>query len=195
MDPIRLKPIELKETTIRINGITPLITHKWPEKAKKQIRDKKAGKKTRDREPCDPTAEYESSMHRLSDGSYGFPAHGFKAAMVNAAHKDLGIEKTLVRKSVFIHADDADLVRIDTPGPKMREDTVRVGMGSADLRYRAMFEQWGVNLRITWDADLLTIDALVNLLNRAGFGVGIGEWRPGSQGGGDFGRFEVVSNG
>ena len=64
-----------------------------------------------------------------------------------------------------------------------------VGMGSTDLRYRPEFSEWSILLRIEYDTEWISADTIVNLLERAGFGIGIGEMRP--QKGGEFGRFQV----
>jgi hypothetical protein len=175
---------------LRVQGTSPLVMHKWSEKAKAQMRRKHAGDKSKNRDVRDPEAECESATYRLSDERVGIPAVAFKKAMITATDKDMGLPKTLVRKGLFIHADESDLIAIETPGVKMREDVVRVGMGSTDLRYRPEFREWGATLRLDFDQDLLTAESVVNLLNRAGFGVGIGENRP--EKGGDWGRFEVV---
>lgn len=188
---VKLRPMRLQTACVTIRGTTPLIQHKMSEKSKRQMRERKAGKKTRDREPCNPEVEFEEATYRLSDGSYAIPVISIKASMITAAHRDLGIEKTLVRKALFIEADEGTLVEMKTTGPKMREDVVRVQSGSADLRYRPEFQQWEVDLRIQYDQDLLTLDDIVNLLNRAGFGVGVGEWRP-EKGPGLNGRFQVA---
>jgi hypothetical protein len=190
VEQITIKPPRRKIIDIEIRGTSPLVMHKWDEKAKEQMRRKHAGDKTKNRDVRDPEAECEAATYRLSDGRVGFPVTAFKGAMINAAHKDLGLPKTLVKSGLFIHSDEDDLVWVDTPTEKMREDVVRVGQGSTDLRYRPQFSEWRVKLRMEYDEDLLTANALVNLLNRAGFGVGVGEYRP--EKGGDWGRFEVV---
>ena len=74
----------------------------------------------------------------------------------------------------------------------MREDTVRVGAGSTDLRYRPEFRNWSMILNFEFDAQALTQPTILNLVQRAGFGVGLGEWRP--EKGGEYGRFEVDVN-
>jgi hypothetical protein len=74
----------------------------------------------------------------------------------------------------------------------MREDTVRVGAGSTDLRYRPEFRNWSMILNFEFDAQSLTQPTILNLVQRAGFGVGLGEWRP--EKGGEYGRFEVDVN-
>ena len=81
-----------------------------------------------------------------------------------------------------------ELVRIDGE-PRMREDMVRVGMGTADIRYRAGFPEWSTTITISYNAGVFTPEQIVNLFNQGGFGVGVGEWRPEKNG--PFGRFHV----
>jgi hypothetical protein len=117
-------------------------------------------------------------MYTMPDGTPAVPAMAIKRCLSDAAHKDLGIEKTMVRKALFFHVDAHGLLPlVDYSEPVMREDLVRVGMGSADLRYRPMFEKWSVDLTMDYDSDLLQIEDIVNLANRAGYGVGLCEWR------------------
>ena len=47
---IRLRPIQQRLIGFTISGISPLIQHQWSEKARKAMRDKQAGKKTKNRE-------------------------------------------------------------------------------------------------------------------------------------------------
>jgi len=60
----------------------------------------------------------------------------------------------------------------------MREDMVRVGMGTADLRYRGEFADWSAKLLVRYNANVLSESQILNILNVAGFAVGVGEWRP-----------------
>jgi hypothetical protein len=186
---IQLRPIAKEHMAVRIRGLTPLVMHQWDEKVRKLIRDKHAGKKTRDRSVRNPEAECDAATYKLADGSPGLPLTAIKSAMLSAAHKDIGITKTLVSKSVFIKGDEGLMLRLETTGAKMREDVVRVGMGGTDLRYRPEFVDWAVLLRIEYDAEWITPEIIVNLLERAGFGIGVGENRP--EKGGEWGRFEV----
>lgn len=187
---VKLKEIKARKIAITITSISPMIQHRWAEKAKRQMREKQAGKKTKTREIRDPEAEVEAATYVTKDGEYGIPAMAFKSALITAAHKDVGIEKTLVRKSFFIPCSDPNgVIPIKSEPPAAREDMVRVGAGSADLRYRPEFAQWTAEILAEYDAEMLTVDDIVNLVNRAGFGVGIGEWRP--EKGGEYGRFQV----
>lgn len=188
---VTLKPIDVRTATITIEGITPLIQHQWDEKARQMMRDKHAGKKTKNRDVRDPQSECEAATYKTIGGEFGIPAGALAKCIIGAAHKDIGVEKTLVRKALFIKCNDPNKVLpMDCSEPVRREDTVRVGAGSADLRYRPQFDEWSVTFEIEYNADMMQLNDIVNLINLAGFGVGICEWRP--EKGGEFGRFKVA---
>ena len=165
--------------------------HQWSEKAKREMREKQQeGKKTKAREKRVPADEAKAATYTTDDGQIGIPGMAFKSALVTAAHKDIGIEKTLVRKALFLVTDDPNKVLpIHCSEPTVREDMVRVGMGSADLRYRPEFVEWSCPITLEVDSELLQRDDILALVDRAGFGVGICEWRP--EKGGEYGRFEI----
>lgn len=189
---VSLKPVQAQYLKIKIQGTSPMIQHQWSEKALRAMRDKHAGKKTKEREIRDPQQEGVDAMYKTDDGRPGIPLLAIKSALIDAAHKDLGIEKTLVRKALFVQGGGAKMViPMECKNPIIREDYVRVGQGSTDLRYRPQFDEWSAELLIQYDADLLQPADIVNLINRAGFGIGIGEWRPEKNG--EYGRFQVVS--
>ena len=189
---ITLKPIVSRRIRFGIKGISPLIQHRFSEKAKRQMAEKHAGKRTKNREIRDPNAEFEEAAYRMPDGSPAISLMAFKNSIISVAHKDIGIEKTLVRKAVFVvgtHSEfDGPVTAMVADDPTMRTDPVKVGM-STDLRYRPMFEEWKVQITMDLRTDLITPEDLANLVNHAGFSVGIGDWRP--EKGGEFGRFEL----
>jgi len=196
METIKLEPIETRLLTVWIRGLTPLITHQFSEDAADQMSRKNAGDKKTARGKCDPEKEFEEATYRLSDGDYGIPAVAVKSAIAMAAHKDLGLPRTVLKRGLFIHADDIPeggkpLLRIQNTTRIMREDYVKVGQGT-DLRYRPEFPKWEIELRIMYDTEWLTPETIIGLLQRAGFGIGIGDWRPEKSG--DFGRFEIINH-
>ena len=188
---ITLEEMQQSVLTTRIIGISPFIQHKWSEKAIQMMRDKHAGVRVKNRDVRDPEQEFRDAAYVCEDGRFGFPAGGVKSCLVGAAHKDIGLEKTLLKKSLFIIPDDPvnNLIALETDDPLMREDTVRVGAGTTDLRYRPEFRNWSMILNFEFDAQALTQQAILNLVQRAGFGIGLGEWRPDKSG--EHGRFEV----
>lgn len=196
---VELKPINRAVIEIKISGLSPLIQHKWSDKALIQMREKHSGKRTKNREIRNKEQEMADATYFKkvvneetgeTEFRYAIPVEALKASIIGAAHKDLGIEKTLVRKAFFIRSDVDRLLPLVCSPPILREDAVRVGQGSTDLRYRPEFTKWECTFDVEFDAELLQVKDIVNLVNRAGFGVGIQEWRP--EKGGDFGRFEVV---
>lgn len=191
MAEVQLKQMNRQAVTVGIRGTSPLIAHAWSEKARKEMQDKQnLGKKTKARDVRDPEAECDAAKYKTSDGRDGISAMAFKKAVITAAHKDIGCEKTLVRKALFLRCDDeARVIPIDFDECVMRQDFVRVGNKSADLRYRPEYRGWRFTVTLEVDADLLLIEDLLRLIDRAGFGVGIGDWRPEKDG--EFGRFCV----
>jgi hypothetical protein len=101
---------------------------------------------------------------------------------------------TDMRTGFFVHGEysqkeDRELVPINGE-LQMREDPVRNEGNKADIRYRGQVVSWDATLNITYNAAVVSFDYIVNMLNAAGFGVGVGDWRPERDG--IFGRFEVV---
>jgi len=188
---IEIKRPNLEVAAISIKGTSALICHKWSEKAKKEMLDKQMGKNVGARAKKDPKKDYEDSLYRTSDGGYGFPAVAFKAAMVRAAKMIDGLAMTDVRQMVHVLAEDSDLVRI-AGEPQSREDMVRLAKGVADIRYRGEFREWTADLKIQYNADVISADQVANLLYLAGFSVGVGEWR--IEKGGQFGTFTLVES-
>lgn len=187
---ILLKPIIPKKISFWIKGTSPLIQHAWSEKALNMMRMTAAERKKQPKEKRDPIKTAMECAHRTDDGQYGIPLTSFKASLIGAAHKDFGLEKTLLRKSFFIPCSDSrGIVPMEADEPIVREDIVRIGSNQTDIRYRPEFSNWRVNITAEIDSELLTLEDIANLVNRAGFSVGIGEWRP--EKGGEFGRFEL----
>jgi hypothetical protein len=185
---IQLQPLNLKRIAFTLVGDSPLIVHAWSEKAKKAMLDKQMKRAQKGREAKDPEADYEACFYRFDSGAYGFPTVGLKAAMVSAC-RFVDAKMTVARGAFHIDGDLLELM--GTPRP--REDMVRVGSGTADIRYRPEFPEWRMPVEIKFNADVFSAEQLANLLNVAGFGVGIGEWRP--ERNGSFGRFHVAQEG
>lgn len=208
---ISIKPLDIKMVPITIVGDTPLIVHAWSEKAKKMMLDAQTkATKTKAKEIRNPIDEFINSMYWLTEvpksteedfvaavengAKWGFPVGAIKQAANSAAYR-LGWVKNQMelRGAYFLKTEYGDMAQIEGDAPIMREDMVRIGMGSADLRYRAEYRNWKMNMILQYNASgNLTIEQIVNCVNAGGYSVGIGEWRPERDG--DFGRFHVEFN-
>lgn len=188
---IKLVEFDIREAQIKLVGDTALICHAWDVKAKRQMLEKQMGIATAGREKKNPEQDFENSLYPHPDGGYGFPAIGFKCAAVTACTSlDKAITKVAARQAFHVHGFNRnELVKINGI-PSAREDMVRVGQGTADIRYRGEFKEWDCVLDLRYNARVLTLDQIVNLFNVAGFAVGVGEWRPECNG--QYGLFHVA---
>ena len=201
--PIVIQEPNLQAATIEIVGIGPLVQNKFSAKAKaKMMATQAAGstaKSKRAKEARDFDADFQAAIHYSEDGWIGLPAPAFRAAMISACRL-VGFAMTKAKLSVFVIHDglDADdgtpLVKLIAKEPERHEGMVRNATGVADIRVRPMWREWGAKILIRWDADQFTLQDIVNLLDRAGMQVGIGEGRPDSKSstGMGWGQFRVV---
>lgn len=190
---LMVKPAVVELTVV---GLSPLLVHNFGAKAIKMILDKQTGEAKTMRAKKVPFEDFKESLYvinprrvpktvlepgqhwRYVPDCFGFPASGFKKAMVAACSFIDGIPKTWVRSLIHVQGD---LLPIKYERLVMRQDTVRVGpfgRKTADIRFRGEFHGWSVKLRISYNANALKPEQIALLINNAGFCVGVGEWRP-----------------
>lgn len=215
----------LKTMKVKVKGTSPLISHRWTQKAMQQIEDiqnKKPG--ANKREPRDKDREYRDSFYMTRNGEIAFPALNIKNGMVGAVRNLTGVTMSLMKGAIFVLGDEDGLIPVrykgkpiklsktttyykdgETPNDAymgydpaypdqviVRRDPVRVNGGGADLRYRGSVKDWEMEMLIQFNADVVSAEQVLNLLNTAGFACGLGEWRP--ERNGDYGRYEVAQN-
>jgi hypothetical protein len=175
----------VRTARIGIIGTSSLLMHAWSKKNADELenRDKKKPKDKYVKR--NPIAEFEAATYRDVDGSFLFPSNAFKKAMVRAA-KSTTMAMTDARGAFHVLGT---YVIIDGER-KFRKDICRLDNGSPQVRYRPEFQQWKALLTIKYDPAEVSIHQLVDLVQRAGFKVGVGEWRP--EKGGSNGMFQVV---
>lgn len=190
---IELKGFSIKRIIIPISGISPLIVHAWSRKSIQMIQDKQAGKASnRKHELRNPEEEWLAARHISSQGWEGFPASGFKGAMIRGG-KAIGMIMADLRGCIFVVADDpiTQLVRINGAST-MNTAMVRVGMGVADVRYRPEYVNWNVNLCIEYNEGQISLEQVHQLVVSGGYGCGIGEMRP-EKGAHSLGRWTLAT--
>jgi len=203
---IRLKRIARQTAIVDIEGTAPLIVQQWSEKARQMMLDAQQGRKA-PKVSKNPEQDYLDSMYRFKGTdrsqvapltSHGVPTMALKTATVEGGARAFGtksVKMTELRQCLTflpdgVGADGLQLSRlIITDESIMREDMVRVGMGTADIRYRATYLDWAVRLRVEFMPNLIDLDSIVALID-AGGGNGIGEWRPEKNG--PFGTYRVA---
>jgi hypothetical protein len=204
---VKLPKIILRGFRIWIVGDTPLISHAWSEKAKRQMLDKQLKTAKEGRPMRDPENDFVNSLYEIGEGQYGFPAMAVKKALLSAAHKDKGVPRETVRGALWLHAQmvrtrpakagaicDMPLLRIYGSEPEMREDMVKIGSGltkTADLAYRAQFSTWALRVAGRLNVSAVPLSWLPFLIRHSGLSTGVGDWR--NEKNGMFGSYHLAN--
>jgi hypothetical protein len=218
IETVEIKPIEMNTVEVTLIGDTPLIMHAWSEKAKRMMLEAQQGKaKGKKKEVKNPVDDFIQSMYWLdgmpdtagkgeeeceelftqaiqNGARFGFQVTAFKQAAISAAYR-MGWtkDKMSLRGVFFIESDFGDMAEIVSDTPEMREDMVKIGMGTADIRYRGEFKNWRTTFRIKYNVNgQYSLENILNILNAGGMVCGVGEWRPERDG--QFGMFHVKTD-
>ena len=184
---IEIPAIELLRLQVTIHGETPLIVHRFGERARKLIEDKQQKRAALAKEARDPEAEFQDALYMTPDGRFGFPAAGVKKALVYAGGRFTEEKMTVLRGCVNVMGD---LLTIEGSEPTMRSDTVRLSGGKVtSIAYRPQFWPWSIRVPVVYNATMLSEAQVLNLFQIAGFAIGIGDWRP--ERNGTFGQFSI----
>jgi hypothetical protein len=184
---VHLPTVEVRRMAVRLNGETPLIVHRFEEKAITEMLAKQRGLPF-ERQKKNPHADYEASKYKNVKDQDCIPVMTVKKAMVEAATFSDDMTKKQTRGGFMIIGEYAPL---DFGEVRLRQDMVRLsGIGrTPDIRFRAEYLDWSVDLVIEFNPRLITTDQILYLLRSAGTAVGICEWR--IQKDGNYGAFSV----
>lgn len=185
---LEIKPLETTRFVMRIEGTTPLITDAFSDAAKAALALSQSGAPRDKLNARDPEAEFARAQYVRSDGTYGIPKLAFRVAIKTAAMRMSQVKGTAMLAAFIIDTPD-ELLPLVTTEPKMRIDhVVRVGRGN--LAYRAEFWPWSVSIPVTLHEPVVSLAEFIDVVNKAGIGVGVGNWRPEKDG--DHGTFTVT---
>jgi hypothetical protein len=184
---VHLPTVETRRMAVRLNGETPLIVHRFEEKAITEMLAKQRGLPF-ERQKKNPHKDYEASKYKNIKDEDCIPVMTVKKAMVEAATFSDDMTKKQTRGGFMIIGEYAPLEYGEV---RLRQDMVRLsGIGrTPDIRFRAEYLDWSVDLVIEFNPRLITPDQILYLLRSAGTAVGICEWR--IQKDGNYGAFSV----
>lgn len=177
---VELVPPKPITTNITIEGISSLLANR---RTAEMIKKKTVQEK-------DEEVQFEKALYPKMNGNHTFPSIAIKKATINAAHTfATSIPKTRARGAFDI---PVDYIEIKGSEPTMRKDiAVNKPKGAIEI-VRAEFKlPWKSTFPIVYDANgPLELNQIINLINIAGYYVGIGAWRPSCDG--IHGRFKIV---
>ena len=188
-EEIELKPVQLLTLSVVVEG-PRLLMNKYGDDVQKEMEDKyQKGEVKAKTKKQDILQLVEGKIHRFPDGTVCFPAAGFKKGMGDAAIELDGMTKKQVERGVRFTTEYVPI--------SFKEQLVyshwakKSGRNQAPyMCYRPEFREWSATLLIQYDVSVITPQAILTLLNQAGFYSGVGDWRPG-KGGDVFGFYQV----
>ena len=201
--PLHIPDVNLLGLEVELIGMTPLVVRAWDQKTMQQLEDKQKGiRQAKSREAAVPEEIFEGAKYYSTEGWEGFPAGGFRAALIEAIGcYNIPIREfngKLGKKTFFIAADGKcrvsgrPLVRIYGESEMFKCMQPTSG-GGPYMSYRPRYNDWSVRLRIKYNAAKIDEQGVINLLSAAGHFVGVGEHRPSAKESltGDNGRFTI----
>ena len=204
---VTITPPNIRTAEFKIRGTAPLVVHRFDKKVMNDFADKiiegskPRGKKKFEPKKLEDICEAAKYIGRTGKEQWeGFNASGMRMALISAC-RGANFKMTVVKQCVFVVAEGYDihtplipLVRIHGES-LMSQMIAKTETGVAMLCVRPMYPEWSATIRIRFDADMLSLGDLTNLLARAGQCVGICEGRPDSKnsGGMGWGTFELVN--
>ena len=177
----------MKTIEVRIEGISPLLQHRFPE----EDHDAKSKKQS----ATSGDADIEKSLYRLPDGTVYQPAEHLMGALKGAGARFQipGRRKATYKNVVSSGYLIIEPFAIPHLKPKWDVDSRPVVNPSTKgrvLRKRPCFREWALSFKIIVEETEIPINVLKEMLDLAGRSIGIGDFRPAK--GGSFGRFLVA---
>jgi len=184
---INVPMLEKEHIKVKIIGTTPLLMEKMDMDVVERYNLKK-GKKMSEKDDKLEEEKYDAKKHFTDNGKLGYPSTAFLKGMTEVAPYIDGLDKKRVRGSIRIIGDIIPI--------QFKEELRDVrwgktsGMSKAPRKIiRPKFTEWSCELNIVYNAQNISAEQVVNLLNWAGFQMGIGGFRP--EHSGTFGQYEV----
>lgn len=179
---------------VQIEGLTPLLIHRFGEQSEQQ----KATRRIKSINP-DPREEATKHAYIAKDGTFYFNAFSIPACMGNAGanHKGTGTRKSLrfvVPSAIRVTSDSITICNGNgKPATDFEVDSRPVTIPATKgriMRHRPRFDKWSASFSLLINDDLLDPATAHVLLNEAGLSIGIGDFRPEKRG--PFGTFRVT---
>jgi len=175
----------MDKISVRIEGISPLLMHRFPVDGNEKKSKVKNQTKTRD--------DVESYLYKDDDDKLVQPSTHLIGAMKKAGAKFQipGQGKTTYKN---VMGSGAVLIDPDMIPHELQHWDVDVRscvvQRARIIRSRPVLKKWALSFEIEFDDDEIPLQVLQEIIEYAGRRVGIGDYRP--EKGGPFGRFRIT---
>lgn len=170
----------MKTITVGIEGISPLLMHRYPLEPEEAIEKK----------PMEYQAEY--AAYRDESGELYIPGVAIQRSLINAATYSKGTGRASLQKT----AAACLMVEPEIVGLGAKDYTIdsrRVVVPAtrgAVIRHRPRLDKWGCEFSLSWDDVLLSDVQVRKIVDDSGSRVGLLDFRPERKG--PFGRYMVT---
>jgi len=178
-----------KQIVVSITSLSPLLTDNPAKMIDNILNPGPRIKKKRN-----VNKEYKESLYYFDDKiRTGFPAVGFKSAIIRGVDAISGLTMVSAQGAIFVIADDPVTGLVEIKGEHAsycKAITTRNTGGQVIVR--GVYYHWTANLSIDFDPATITYEQLLFAINKAGYSCGVGSMRPGKNKSGTYGRWELV---
>lgn len=194
---VDIQEIIQQEIRVRILGTSPMIQHRYPLKAWREMllparkRNRAELDQTLKHQPYDEFREAAYvNRDKKAAAMFHIPNAMFHGALAAAALDIPGVQRTQIERLTKVVDLNIELYGV----PQIFCAMVRnSGMNRApDVRTRPVFPRWACEITVRYVSSIVTAKAVMNLLGAAGVIIGVGDWR--CQKGGPFGAFRLVND-
>lgn len=191
---LEVMEIHTRQVTFNIVGISPMIMHRFDQKAWRELLLPSQQKNRAEKAMTlkhDPVAEFRGALYRSRNANaptaIHVPSGSFHNALGQAAIDIPGAAKSEIKRLTTVVDETVHLYGLPLLGCHMvRNSGIN---GAPDVRTRPIFREWACSITLRFIADLVKEKQLAALMGAAGHIVGVGDWR--GQKGGPFGRFRL----
>lgn len=176
-------PIEVRHMQIDLIGVTPFLMNKLL-----------LGINLKEMTP-EQICDLKTHWINKDESRVGFPATGFLGCVQEAAKRFTTISGSgkgkTISSGVKIIPDYQNLIEVFYKNMEIfSEPAYNNNKGNAAIiTHRPMFKDWRVTLNIHYVLDIIQDEQLINLIERAGYCIGIGSWCAANNG--TFGQFYI----
>ncbi len=184
----------MKSYTVKIKGLSPYMQHRMDDTTLAEWEKKRGVIIERPEVSKEDSTRAEYHCYRNLEGKCFIPADQIKGALINAGtymKSKVGV-RTKSMKSIVAacFVPEPDQILMPDYDSIDKRSAVNKNIKARVITIRPKWNNWEVTFNLHIYEETISIETVKEIINYAGFYVGIGSFRPTNNG--SFGRFEVI---